>query len=236
MPTFEEIYAQHAAEYDALVSREDHRGYLLPAIRQVIALDGIDVVELGAGTGRLTRLLAPHVRTIRAFDRSAHMLATARERLQANGGEWSLHVADNHAIPVADACADLVIAGWSFGHATEWHGDRWRDEIDTALREMTRIARPGGALIILETLGTGALHPAPPTPVLADYYAHLESIHGFARAAIATDYRFESLEEADRLVRFFFGDALADQVQREGWIVLPEWTGLWSKRVHAHMA
>jgi len=34
----------------------------------------LDVVEFGAGTGRITRLLAPEVQSIRAFDASEHML------------------------------------------------------------------------------------------------------------------------------------------------------------------
>jgi len=37
----------------------------------------------------------------------------------------------------------------------------------------------------------------------------------------------ESLDEADRLTRFFFGDELADRVRRENWLILPEDTGIW---------
>ncbi|MFN8528112.1 MAG: class I SAM-dependent methyltransferase [Anaerolineae bacterium] len=232
MPTFEEIYAQHAAEYDALVSREDYQGNLLPAIASVIPLDGIDVVEMGAGTGRVTRLLAPYIRSIRAFDRSAHMLTIAESSLRAALTQnWTLGTAENRALPVEAASADLVIAGWSFGHATEWQADRWRDEIGAAIHEMRRVIRPNGAMIIIETLGTGALQPNPPNQALANYYAYLENEHGFTRHAIATDYKFASLDEADHLVRFFFGDALADSVQREKWVTLPEWTGVWSKRL-----
>ena len=34
MPSFEEIYSRHAAEYDRLVTAEDYRGSLLPAIER----------------------------------------------------------------------------------------------------------------------------------------------------------------------------------------------------------
>lgn len=232
MPTFEEIYARHAAQYDALVTREDHQGNLLRSIQQVTPLEGISVVEFGAGTGRLTCLLVPFVKVIHAFDRSAHMLTVAMQRLQeSHKSNWTLRVAENKSIPLPSTCADLTIAGWSFGHVTEWHADHWQTEINAAVHEMKRLLRPGGTAIILETLGTGSLTAAPPNQNLAAYYALLENEHGFTRHEIPTDYKFESLDEADKLVRFFFGDGLADTVKRENWVILPEWTGMWSLRV-----
>ncbi|NJL56819.1 class I SAM-dependent methyltransferase [bacterium] len=75
------------------------------------------MVEFGAGTGRLTRLLAPIVKHIRAFDASAHMLETAAQTLTNLGVmNWSVEQADNRSLPVAAASADVAIAGWSFGH------------------------------------------------------------------------------------------------------------------------
>lgn len=232
MPTFEEIYARHAAKYDALVSREDYQGNILPAIQRAIPLEGIDVVEFGAGTGRLTRMLVPFVKVIHAFDRSAHMLTIATERLQqAHKINWTLRVAENKSIPLPSASADLTIAGWSFGHVTEWHPTYWHEEINTAVNEMKRLLRPGGTAVILETLGTASETPAPPNAQLAAYYALLEQKYGFTRQAIRTDYQFESLEEADKLVRFFFGNEMADQVRKNNWVIVPEWTGVWSLRV-----
>ena len=52
-PDHPEIYRSQAEQYEALVSREDYRGNLLPAIQAVLPLEGMDVVELGAGTSRL---------------------------------------------------------------------------------------------------------------------------------------------------------------------------------------
>ncbi|MCC7207638.1 MAG: class I SAM-dependent methyltransferase, partial [Anaerolineae bacterium] len=49
----------------------------------------------------------------------------------------------------------------------------------------------------------------------------------FGSTWVRTDYRFASLAEAERLTRFFFGDALADEVVRRKWVTLPECTGLW---------
>lgn len=228
MPTFEEIYAHHADQYDALVAREDYQNNILPALERIHPLAGADVVEFGAGTGRLTRLLAPVVRRIRAFDASAHMLSIAEATLKKTGAaNWSLAVADNRQLPVESGTADIAIQGWSFGHSVGWYPDTWQHEIGAALAEMRRVLRRGGTAILLETMTTGSETPRPPTPHLAAYYAWLEGEHGFAATSIRTDYRFVSLEEAESLTRFFFGDELADRVRRENLVILPECTGIW---------
>jgi ubiquinone/menaquinone biosynthesis C-methylase UbiE len=228
MPTFEEIYAEHAEMYDRLVEREDIRGNLITAIQNAHPLANAEVVEFGAGTGRVTRQLVPLVKHVRAFDNSAHMLSVAQRRLEQTGfTNWSLEVADNRSIPVADASADISIAGWTFGHQTEWNVERWQAEIGTAVDEMLRVLRPEGTAIIIETMGTGNRVPAPPTPQLAAYYAWLEQERGFSYTWIRTDYHFESVDEGIELFRFFFGDALAELVARENNVVISECTGVW---------
>lgn len=228
MPSFEEIYALHADLYDALVEREDHQANLLPALVEIVPFAGVRVVEFGAGTGRLTRLLVPVAGHVHAFDGSAHMLSVADAHLRATGlANWELGEADNKRLPLEDAVADIAIAGWSFGHAVGWFPSAWRTEVGAAVDEMERVLRPGGTAIILETMTTGSETPAPPDAGLAAYYHWLEHERGFDSTTVRTDFRFETLDEADRLTRFFFGDELADQVRREHWLVLPENTGIW---------
>lgn len=228
---FQDIYANKAAEYDAMVSREDYQGNILTTLNEIQPLADLTVVEFGAGTGRLTRLLAPKVRGIRAFDNAPAMLIQAQAPLIATGaGNWSLELADNVRLPVADQSADLTIAGWSFGHATGWYPETWQAEITKALSEMQRITRPGGVAIILETLGTGAEAPAPPNDALKALYQWWENDHGFNHKWIRTDYQFESVKEADKLTRFFFGDELASRIVNEQLTILPECTGIWWKR------
>ena len=225
---FQEIYAKHADKYEALVKREDYQGNILKALREIHPLTGIDVVEFGAGTGRLTLMLAPLVKSLYVFDGSQHMLDVTIDKLnQIDLANWQAEVADNRKIPVEDASADLSIQGWSFGHFCGWYPDTWRDEIGRAVAEMKRVLRPGGTAIILETLGTGREMPQPPTEGLAAYYAWLESEQGFSGTWIRTDYQFESLDEAKSLTTFFFGDELASEVVKHNWVILPECTGVW---------
>lgn len=232
MTDFKRIYATQAAEYDQMVACEDYEGHILPALGEIRPLTlETAVIELGAGTGRLTRLLAPHVRRITALDISPHMLGVARDQPDPLGflkpkGSVTLAAADNRHLPIASQTADLAIVGWSLGHFVGWYAD-WRDQIGQALAEMKRVLRPSGTIIILETLGTGRETPQPPHEGLAAYYAWLQNEHSFAATWIRTDYRFASVNEADRLTRFFFGDELADWIRRDNITVLPECTGIW---------
>jgi ubiquinone/menaquinone biosynthesis C-methylase UbiE len=225
---FQEIYRTQAERYDRLVSREDFRGNILSALVEICPLADLEVVEFGAGTGRLTRLLALMVKHIQAYDISLQMLEVAKTTLELTGStNWTLTVGDNRNLPAEANSADLTVAGWSFGHSQSWYPDTWRDEIGKALAEMSRILRPGGTTIIMETMGTGQRQPAPPHEGLAAYYAWLENDHGFSYKWIRTDYQFESVAEADELTRFFFGDELADRIVQEQLMILPECTGIW---------
>ncbi len=223
-----DVYERSAEAYDALVSREDDQGRILPALQAISPLSGLDVVELGAGTGRLTCLLAPVVRSIMAFDISPAMLAVARRKLHAGGwANWRLETADHRQLPIPDASADLAISGWSICYTVTWNQEEsaWRPALSQALAEMRRVLRPGGALILLETQGTGQMTPLPP-PHLRDYYAFLDAA-GFASTWIRTDYRFASRAEAEELVAFFFGDDMLAHLDGDAAPLLPECTGLW---------
>ena len=223
-----DIYRHHAARYDELVRAEDFDSNLTPTIARLARIEGATVVEVGCGTGRLTRLmLEAGARAVHASDRERAMLTHAREALRAHGGRASLHVADGAALPVRSGVADLGAAGWVFGHLRHWLPDGWREAIGCALNELERVVRLGGTVIVIETLGTGAREPKAPNDALAEYYAWLESERGFQRETLRTDYRFDSVDEAARVTGFFFGDAFADTVRREGWAVVPECTGVW---------
>lgn len=230
MPDHKDVYARQAQQYELLVSCEDYQHHIETALKQITPLPGKDVVELGAGTGRLTRLLAPVVRSIQAFDVSGHMLAVAAAKLaQSSLHNWRLSQADHRSLPVADRAADLVISGWSICYLVDWNRVAWEAEVEKALAEMKRVSRPGGVIILLETLGTGFDSPQPPEHLSA--YYRLLVAKDFSSTWIRTDYRFESPEQAVDLSRFFFGETLAEQIKAENTAILPECTGLWWLRM-----
>jgi ubiquinone/menaquinone biosynthesis C-methylase UbiE len=231
MDHFKRVYTSQAAEYHRMIAVEDVDNNLLPALERISPLAGKRILDLGSGTGRLPLLLAARRPQIIAIDLHRAMLNQQAELRQETGGGWPLVQADIRLLPFPDDWADVVAAGWSIGHFRGWYADDWQTQISKVLHEMHRTACQGGALIILETLTTGSLTPAPPSQELAEYYTWLEGEWGFQREAISTDYQFESVGQAVDYTEFFFGPALAENIRQNHWSRLPEWTGMWSKNV-----
>jgi SAM-dependent methyltransferase len=94
-----------------------------------------DVLELGAGTGALTRQLVGRVDHVTALEPDDRMRAVLTDRVP------SAEVVAGQAeqIPAPDASFDAVIA------ASVWH---WVDE-ERAVPEVARVLRPGGLFSLL---------------------------------------------------------------------------------------
>lgn len=226
MPTQEEIYKTEGDKYEALIAREDYQGNILKTLREITPLENRIVLDLGAGTGRLACLLAPHVAHVRAFDVSDEMLRVCKEKFIASRQtNWQVELADHRKLPVEDASADLVVSGWSVSYLAVWNPDTWREQLETWLAEMKRVLRPNSHIVLFESLGTGNESPIK-LEHLKDFYPWLDEV-SFQNKWIRTDYKFESVAEAEELSRFFFGDELGNKVRDNEWIILPECTGVW---------
>lgn len=227
MPDHTQIYQSEADMYERLISRQPSLAGVIDAI---CPYAGADVIDLGAGTGRLTLPLAEKARSVTALDASEAMLEVISAKASAAGlHQVKVQVADHRQLPLSDECADLVVAGWTICYLASMNHPEWRNNLKAVLSELRRILRPGGTAIIFETLGTGFTTPHPPD-FLKDYYKALEEEHGFAHQWIRLDYSFHSIEEALQLSQFFFGDELAEQVMANQWTTLPECAGIWSLR------
>lgn len=227
MDHFISIYSARADAYHRMIAAEDVDGHLAATLRRLAPWAGKRVLDLGTGTGRLPILMAPAAARVVGVDLHWDMLREQHAQRAAAGGAWPLVQADMRYLPFPAGWADLVTAGWSIGHLRGWHADNWQAQIGQVLREMERLAAPGGTLVILETMTTGGLAPAPPTEGLAEYYAWLEGAWGFQRHVIQTDYAFASVDDAVAHTEFFFGSELAEKIRAHGWARLPEWTGVW---------
>lgn len=227
---YKRIYTSQAVEYHRMISAEDCEGNLRAALEQITAFEGRRVLDLGSGTGRIPLLLAAQGAQVVGLELQRAMLRQQQVQRAQVGGTWALVQGDMRHLPFVSGWIEVVIAGWAIGHLRGWHPRRWRDPIGQVLREMQRVVVAGGVLIIIETLTTGSLAPAPPTAAQGEYYAWLENEWGFTRQALRTDYQFASVEEAVAHTEFFFGEALAEAIRRNRWQRLPEWTGIWSRR------
>lgn len=224
------IYQSAGERYEALVSREDHQENIPRTIDKIIHVDELDMIDLGAGTGRLTLILAPRAKSIRAFDVSAEMLRVCRERLIASGlSNWRVDVADHRHLPVEDHSVDLVVSGWSVSYLAVWNPEQANQELDKWLIEMRRVLRQDGTIILFESFGTGNESPIRLEHVESTY--QWLDANGFQSMWIRTDYQFESLDEAVDLAGFFFGEEMADRVREKRLVILPECTGVWWRKI-----
>ena len=84
MPEQSEVYKNHAQDYERLIAKEDYRGNILTAIQSRIDLNNLVIADIGAGTGRFTRMLKPYAKDILGLDLSMQMLRVAKTLLRAH--------------------------------------------------------------------------------------------------------------------------------------------------------
>jgi ubiquinone/menaquinone biosynthesis C-methylase UbiE len=232
MEHFHRIYTHDAVRYRQMIAAEDADGQLRAILLDLLQPNnGKRIVDLGTGTGRLPSIFAKEHAFVIGLDIHPAMLRQNQKVRAASGADWELILGDMSSLPIPTGWADAVTAAWSLGHFCGWYPHEWHARIASVLKEMHRIARPLGRLLILETLATGAEHPNPPTPALEAYYRWLEMEWGFERRILRTDYLFASVDEAVERTAFFFGEALASTIRAKGWKRIPEWTGLWTKQM-----
>jgi ubiquinone/menaquinone biosynthesis C-methylase UbiE len=136
-----------AGIYDDLAPTWDQRGGLVErllmgkAIRKHLAAELTDdVLEIGSGTGATLRyvdLQSPGIASFTATDLSPGMLG----QLDAGNAKLRLARASADALPFPDATFDVVTC--SLVLCTVPDPER-------ALREMSRVCKPGGKLVLLE--------------------------------------------------------------------------------------
>jgi len=124
-------FARHAQSYAR--GRPEYPAALDEWLRDGLGLSVAHaVLDLGAGTGKLTRRLLKTGAQVWAVDPVAEMLA----RLRQDFPEVDARSGTADAIPMSDASVDAVVCGQSF----HWFATA------AALREIHRILRPGGHL------------------------------------------------------------------------------------------
>ena len=82
MPDRLAIYRNDPQTYDLLISREDYEGNTPVMLQKIRDFSGLDIADVGAGTGRLAALLAPQARSLLLTDNAAPMLEVAADKLR----------------------------------------------------------------------------------------------------------------------------------------------------------
>ncbi|HCQ0567634.1 TPA: methyltransferase domain-containing protein [Escherichia coli] len=107
------------------------------------------VLDMGCGAGHASFVAAQNVQEVVAYDLSSQMLdvvAQAADTRQLKNITTRQGYAES--LPFADHTFNIVISRYSAHH---WH------DVGAALREVNRVLKPGGMLIVMDVMSPG--HP-----------------------------------------------------------------------------
>ena len=187
---WELLYRLEPDLYDRLINAErlhpDVIGWLPASVERI--------VEVAAGTGRLTLDLIGRARELVAIEPAAPLREILRRKLGLPGATDMARVSHGFfdQIPVPDDCADMVIACSALTPAAGHGGE-------AGLAEMERACRPGGRVVIV-------------WPNNVRWLAE----HGYEYVRFDGEIflEFASHEEAVELIEIFY-PAVAGEVRRE---------------------
>jgi arsenite methyltransferase len=135
-----EYFQQVAGSWDQISAGFFGKAVRDAAIAKAYLRPEMSVADVGAGTGFVAAGLAPLVKQVHVVDGSAAMLAIARQNL-SQFGNVEYHTADGSSLPFPAGSLDAVFANMYLHHTT--------DPL-AAIREMVRVLRPGGRLVITD--------------------------------------------------------------------------------------
>jgi demethylmenaquinone methyltransferase/2-methoxy-6-polyprenyl-1,4-benzoquinol methylase len=142
-----EVFHSVASRYDLMndvMSAGLHRLWKRFTIESSGVLPGNRVLDIAGGSGDLSRLFAKKVGKLGQViltDINASMLAVGRDRMLDEGLAVPAAQCDAEKLPFPDNYFDCVSV--AFGLRNMTHKDR-------ALKEMYRVIKPGGRLLVLE--------------------------------------------------------------------------------------
>ncbi|BCO32574.1 malonyl-[acyl-carrier protein] O-methyltransferase [Thiohalobacter sp. COW1] len=152
-----------ADSYDGVAVLQREVGERLLERLELIRLEPQWALDLGAGTGQITRGLLKRYRGSRvvALDLAEAMLAHTRR----SAGWWRrprLVCADAEQLPLADASVDLLVSNLTL---------QWCNSLEQTFAEFRRVLRPGGALFFT-TFGPDTLRELRESWAEVDGHSH----------------------------------------------------------------
>lgn len=144
----EKLFDKIAPDYDKLnhiLSLNIDKGWRSKAVREIIDKDTpLNILDVACGTGDFIIEIAKKAAAgskMTGIDLSEGMMSIGREKLAAAGIEATLEQGDCEALKYSEGTFDRISVGF---------GVRNFENLPTGLKEMHRVLKPGGKLVILE--------------------------------------------------------------------------------------
>jgi len=166
----------------------DRDGVVIDFLNQLLP-DG-RILDIGAGNGFVgDQLIGRDRRCVVALEPESRMVDASRPLV------WAKGVVQD--IPFHDATFDGAYATWAYFLAG-------RPDREPGLREVVRVVRNGGPVVIVDNAGEDEFCALSGKPIADDGQWYLQ--RGFSRTVLDTTFRFDSIEEARELLSFYFGE------------------------------
>jgi ubiquinone/menaquinone biosynthesis C-methylase UbiE len=203
----------------------DRAGRVEAAMREVADWRGLDVVDIGCGTGYHLSRFAESAGSVTGVDPHPGLVAAARRR---TAGRANVRVEQGLAqrLPLPDASVDVTHARWAYflGPGCE-----------PGLPELDRVLRRGGTAFVVDNDATRstfgrwfrrAYHRVDPGAV-----ERFWATRGWTRVALEVEWRFDTRADLEAVVRIEVDPATADAAlaEHEG-LVVDYAVSLWWRR------
>lgn len=194
------MFDQVAERYDlmnGILSGGQHLRWRRQTVKAVDALAGQRILDIAAGTGTSSEPFADAGADVVAADLSEGMLAVGRRRRP----DITFVQADVTRLPFADEEFDAVTMSYGLRNVADY---------PTALRELYRVTKPGGRIVLLE-FSTPTFKPF--RTLYKNYI--MKAIPPVARAISSNPESYEYLAES--IMVWPTQDELAQSFVQAGW-------------------
>lgn len=173
----------------------DRQGKIIRFLDQILP-SGF-VLDIGAGNGFTATRLSTSTRFVIPLEPDPLMVDRTQQLA------WAKGVAQ--AIPFHDGTFEAAYATWAFffdGVA----------DILQGLNEAQRAVKPNGLLVIVDNAGGDEFCTLAPRNIASN--RTWWEAHGFQETILHTSYEFDSVEEANTLLSFYFGNEVGQKNQQ----------------------
>lgn len=172
----------------------DKNGVVLKYLND--ALPSGFILDVGAGNGFTAEKLQREERVIIPMEPDEGMIDHQKKLL------WTKGVAQD--IPFHDSTFDAVYSTWAYflpGIAK-----------DTGLKEIVRVSKKNASIIIVDNAGEDEFTSFSPRTISDEGLWY--KTNGFKKEILQSSYIFESIEEARKLMIFYFGEMVKEKIQK----------------------